>query len=96
MNSFIQYGTSYLSTFHQTRVPATESQNGYSNFYQQPFKISIPGLQVLGAYQNPYVLTHAMPGGISYQTNVGFRSENLNIFAASTNSYFLTVQNLSF
>ena len=96
INSFIQYGTSYLSTFHQTRVPATESQNGYSNFFQQPFKISIPGLQVLGAYQHPYVLTHAMPGGISYQTNVGFRSENLNVFAASTNSYFLTVQNLSF
>jgi hypothetical protein len=96
ISTFIQYGNTYLSTFHQSRVCATQSQNGYSNFYQQPFKISIPGTQVLGAYQQPYVLTHSMPGAISYQTNVGFRSENMNLFFGSTNSYFLTVQNLSF
>jgi hypothetical protein len=96
MNTYIQYGTSYLSTLHETQIGATNSQNGYSNFYQQPFKISIPGTQVLGAYQNPYVLTHSLPGAVSYQTNVGFRSENLNLFFPSTNSYFLTIQNLSF
>ena len=96
MNTYIQYGTSYLSTLHETQIGATNSQNGYSNFYQQPFKISIPGTQVLGAYENPYVLTHSLPGAVSYQTNVGFRSENLNLFFPSTNSYFLTIQNLSF
>jgi hypothetical protein len=96
MSTFIQYGTTYLSTFHQTQVMAITSQNGYSNFYQQPIKISIPGLQIIGAYQNPYVLNHVMPGALSYQTNTGFRSENVNAFFASTNSYFLTVQNLSF
>ena len=96
MNTYLQYGTTLLSTTHQTQIAGITAQNGYSNFYQQPIKISIPGLQVLGAYQNPYVLTHSLQGGISYQTNVGFRSGNVNAFFASTNSYFLTIQNLSF
>jgi hypothetical protein len=85
-----------LSTFHQTQVAGISAQNGYSNFFQQPIKISIPGTQVIGSYSNPYVLTHSLPGAVSYQTNVGFRSGGVNIFFGSTNSYFLTVQNLSF
>ena len=96
MSTFIQYGPTYLSTFHQTQVAAITAQNGYSNFFQQPIKISIPGTQVIGSYSNPYVLTHSLPGGVSYQTNVGFRSGGVNMFFGSTNSYFLTVQNLSF
>jgi hypothetical protein len=96
MSTFIQYGPTYLSTFHQTQVAAITAQNGYSNFFQQPIKISIPGTQVIGSYSNPYVLTHSLPGGVSYQTNVGFRSGGVNVFFGSTNSYFLTVQNLSF
>lgn len=96
MSTFIQYGTTYLSTFHQTQVAGITAQAGYSNFYQQPIQISIPGSQVTGAYANPYVLNHVLPGGISYITNVGFRTGGVNIFYGSTNSYFLSVQNLSF
>jgi len=96
MSTFIQYSTIYLSTFHQSQVAGITAQAGYSNFYQQPIKISIPGTQVLGAYANPYVLSHVLPGGVSYQTNVGFKTGNVNTFFASTNSYFLTIQNLSF
>jgi hypothetical protein len=96
MNTYIQYGNAFLSTSHQTQVAGVHATNGYSNFFQQPIKISIPGSQVTGVYQNPYVLSHSLPGGISYNTNVGFRSGNVNAFFASTNSYFLTVQNLSF
>ena len=43
MSTFIQYGTTYLSTFHQTQVAGISAQAGYSNFYQQPIQISIPG-----------------------------------------------------
>jgi len=96
MTTYIQYGNTYLSTFSETRVAGTASQNGYSNFFQRPIKMSIPASQVLGAYANPYVLTHSMPGSISYQTNIGFRSPSMTVFYASTNSYFLTIQNLSF
>jgi hypothetical protein len=95
MSTFVQYGTRYLSTFHQTQVIGSSAQLGYSNFYQQPMKIFIPGHQVTGAYINPYVLNHFLPGGISYQLNVGFRSAGINIFYGSTNSYFLSVQNMS-
>lgn len=96
MTTYIQYGSTYLSTFSETRVAGTTSQNGYSNFFERSIKMSIPGSQVLAAYANPYVLTHSMPGAISYQTNIGFRSPNMSVFYASTNSYFLTIQNLSF
>jgi hypothetical protein len=96
MTTYVQYGNTYISTSSETRVAGTASQNGYSNFFQQPIKMSIPGSQVLGAYQNPSVLSHSMPGAISYQTNVGFRSPSMTDFYASTNSYFLTIQNLSF
>jgi len=96
MTTSIQYGATTLGTTHQTVVPATTATNGYSNFFQQPIKISIPGSSVIGAYQNPYVLYHSLTGAISYQTNVGFRSQGVTAFFASTNSYFLTIQNLSF
>jgi hypothetical protein len=97
MTTYMQYGNAWLSTVHQTQVAGVTAQNGYSNFFQQPIKISIPGSSVLaGGYQNPYVLYHTLPGAISYQTNVGFRSQSINAFFASTNSYFLTIQNLSF
>jgi len=96
MYTYIQYGTSFLSSQHETQVAGVQSGNGFSNFYQQPIKMSIPGTQVLGAYSNPYVFHHVLPGGISYLTNTGFRSPSLNTYFASTNSYFLTVQNLSF
>ena len=96
ITTYVQYGNTYISTSSETRVAGTASQNGYSNFFQQPIKMSIPGSQVLGAYQNPYVLSHSIPGAISYQTNIGFRSPSMTVFYASTNSYFLTIQNLSF
>lgn len=95
MTTYLQSGQTWLSTSHQTQVAAVTSQNGYSNFFQQPMKISIPGSSILG-YQNPYVLYHTLPGAISYQTNTGFKTQNVNAFFASTNSYFLTIQNLSF
>ena len=96
MTTYIQYGQTWLSTTQQTQVAGITAQNGYSNFFQQPLKFSIPGSNILGAYQNPYVLYHSLPGAISYQTNVGFRDSGINAFFASTNSYFLTIQNLSF
>jgi len=96
MTTYIQYGNAFISTSSETRVAGATATNGFSNIFQQPIKMSIPGTQVIGAYQNPYVLSHSMPGAISYQTNIGFRSPSMTVFYASTNSYFLTIQNLSF
>lgn len=96
MTTYVQYSTHYLSSIHETVVPATSAQNNFSNFFNQPIKISLNGTDLLGRYQEPYVLTHYLEGGVSYNLNVGFRSSNLQAFYASTNSYFLTLQNLSF
>jgi hypothetical protein len=96
MSTFIQYGNTILNGVHETQVAGLNVTNGYSNIFQQPLKISIPGSNVAGLYENPYTLTHYLPNAISYNTNIGFRSERIKIFFASTNSYFLTVQNLSF
>jgi hypothetical protein len=97
MSNLIQYGTSYLSTNFTTLVVANTATNGYSNFFQQPIKFSIPGdLVSTAGYTRPYVLTHTIPGGVSYLTQVGFRDSNLNVFYGSTNSYFLSIQNLTF
>lgn len=96
MTTYLQYGNTWLSTTHQTQVAGSFAQNGYSNFFQRSIKMSVPGSSILGNYQHPYVLYHSLPGAISYQTNIGFRSQGMNAFFASTNSYFLSVQNLSF
>jgi hypothetical protein len=96
MVTSIQYGNSFLATSNETRVSGYTATDGYSNVFQQPIKMSIPGSQVINAYAQPYVLSHSMPGAVSYQTNVGFRSPSMTAFYASTNSYFLTIQNLSF
>lgn len=96
MKTYLQYGNAWLSTVHETRVSGTSAQDGYSNFFQQPIKISIPGTQVLGLYEQQYRLYHYMEGALSYNINVGFRDSNLNVFFASTNSVFLSVQNLTF
>ena len=97
MSTFIQYGATSLPLLqHTTLVAGTTANDGYSNFFQQPIKFTIPGASIVGTYAHPYVLYHTVLGGLSYQTNVGFRSQSVNSFFASTNSYFLTVQNLSF
>jgi hypothetical protein len=96
MQTFIQYSTHVLSSIHETVIPCISAQNNYSNFFQQPMKIHIDGLDVLNRYAEPYRLTHSLPGAISYSLNVGFRSSNIGTFFASTNSYFLTLQNLTF
>jgi hypothetical protein len=92
----IQYGPHILSSIVETRIPCISATSGFSNIFQQPLKFSIPGSTITGNYVNPYTLTHSMTGGLSYGLNVGFRDSNLTVFYPSTNSVFLSVQNLSF
>lgn len=96
MTTHIQYGATWLSTQHDTVVVGHSAADGFSNYYQQPIKISVPGVDVTSNYAHPYVLYHEMPGAISYNLNVGFRDSNIGLFFGSTNSYFLSVQNLTF
>lgn len=94
MTTGIQYGGTTLATSNQSLVVATSATSGYSNYFQQPLKLTFPGSLVASAYTSNYILTHTITGGLSYITNVGFRDSNLNVFFGSTNSYFVSVQNL--
>lgn len=94
MTNRIQYGGAAIAASNQTLVAGTTAVNGYSNYFQQPLKLTFPGSLVAGTYSNPYVLTHTIDGGLSYITNVGFRNSNMSVFFGSTNSLFVSVQNL--
>lgn len=94
MTSRIQYAGAPIATSNQVLVAGTTAADGYSNYFQQPLKMTFPGSLVTGAYSNPYVLTHTIDGGLSYITNVGFRNSNMSVFFGSTNSLFVSVQNL--
>jgi hypothetical protein len=94
MTTNIQYGATVLATSNQTLVIGTSATNGYSNYFQQPLKLTFPGSLVAGAYASNYMLTHTVTGGLSYITNVGFRNSNLEVFYGPKNSYFVSVQNL--
>ncbi len=94
MTTGIQYGATTLATSNQSLVVATSATDGYSNYFQQPLKLTFPGSLVAGAYASNYTLTHTVTGGLSYLTQVGFRDSNLSVFYGPTNSYFVSVQNL--
>jgi hypothetical protein len=96
MQTYVQYGTTLLSSVHETRVFGASAVDDFSNVFQQPIKIAIPGTDIIGRYAQPYVLYHTMSGALSYNLNVGFRESNLTLFFGSTNSVFMSVQNLSF
>jgi hypothetical protein len=81
---------------HETQVAGVSATPGFSNVFQQPIKMSLQGSAISGNYTHPYVLSHFLPSSLSYNLNVGFRDSNVSAFFASTNSYFLTVQNLTF
>jgi hypothetical protein len=96
MFTYLQYGGAWLSTVHETQVAGVSATPGFSNIFQQPIKMSLAGSAISGNYTHPYVLHHFLPSSLSYNLNVGFRDSNLTVFFASTNSYFLSVQNLTF
>jgi hypothetical protein len=98
MSTFLQYGTTMTSAtpLLETLVVGTSAQNGFSNVFQQPMKFSIPGSSVINTYVHPYVLSHTLVGSYSQGLNVGFNTSNVNVFIGSTNTYFLSVQNLTF
>ncbi len=96
MTTALQYGSTWLSSVHTTKVMGHSAVAGFSNVYQQPIKMNWEGPQIVDNYDEPYVLYHSLPGALSYNLNVGFRDSNLSIFYGSTNSVFLSIQNLTF
>jgi hypothetical protein len=96
MSSFLQYGTGNFLTENQTTswVYGNNTSNAFGNLYQQPLKLQIPGSVIAGNYANPYIFCHNMVSSLTFDTTTGFKNCNIDIRVGSTNSVFLSIQNL--
>ena len=95
MSSFLQYGNQYL-TQNQigSWVYGNNTSNAYGNLYQQPMRLQVPGSVFVNNYANPYVFTHNLVSSLTFDTTTGFKNCNVDIQVGSTNSLFLSIQNL--
>ena len=66
---------------------------GTSNYFQTPLKMALTAANIYGNYDEEYVLTHRLVNGLSSNLNGGLTNSNVNIYMASTNSIFVTMQN---
>lgn len=96
MSTFLQYGTGNYLTAYQSGswVYGTNTSNAFGNLYQQPIKLQIPGSVVVNNYANPYLICHNMVSSLTFDTTNGFKTSNIDVRIGSTNSVFLTIQNL--
>ncbi len=95
MSTFLQYGATYLTSYTaNTWVYGTNTSNAFGNLYQQPIKIQVAGSAILNNYANPYTICHNMVSSLTFDTTNGFKNCNIDIKIGSTNSLFLTIQNL--
>jgi len=108
MSSFVQSGitnnSNYLSSqMFQTMFFPTNYNSGIagglygniSNYFAPKIKMSIPGYVVQSFYPNaPLVLGHYLPNAVTLTTTQGFLNSNTTVFFGSTNSVFISVQNM--
>jgi len=108
MSSFVQSGVSgnsnYLSSqmFQSMFFPSNYNSGtagglygNISNYFSPSIKMSIPGLVIQSFYRNaPLVLGHYLPNAVTLGTTQGFVNSNATVFFGSTNSVFISVQNM--
>ena len=108
MSSFVQSGLSgnnnYLSSqmFQTMFFPSNYNSGiagglygGISNYFSPSIKMSIPGSVIQSFYRNaPLVLGHYLPNAVTLATTQGFLNSNATVFFGSTNSVFISVQNV--
>jgi hypothetical protein len=97
MSSFIQFGgrNYFSSQMSQTMMFPLAYDTNTSNMFNQPIKINITGATLTPTYnQQPYRLSHYLPNGRSFNNDNGFSNSNVTCFFGSTNSVFLSIQNL--
>ena len=95
MSSFIQGGANFTSSqMFQTSLYPSQYTINRSNTFYQPMKITVPGVAIQGLYPNPMRLAHYLPNALTVGVTQGFSNCNVSIFYGSTNSLFLSIQNL--
>ena len=102
ISTFIQYGSLTANVQSSNLLPyvntsylvANTTTTGFSNYFQQQIKLQIPGSLISGNWTSNYILYHYMPDSISFGTSAGLRNSTMTIQYSSTNSVFISVQNL--
>lgn len=95
MSSMLAYGPSYLSNnMASSWVYAGTQTSGFGNVFQQPIQIQLPGSVVQNNYAYDYTLVHNLPDSVTSNLTPGFTSGNIDVRFGSTNSVFLSIQNL--
>jgi len=102
ISTFIQYGSltenvqssNLLPYVNTSYLVANTVTTGFSNYFQQQIKLQIPGSLIAGNWENDYILYHYMPDSISFGASPGLRNSTITIQYSSTNSVFISVQNL--
>jgi hypothetical protein len=102
ISTFIQYGSLTANVQSSNLLPyvntsylvANTVTTGFSNYFQQQIKLQIPGSLIAGNWANEYILYHYMPDSISFGSSPGLRNSTITIQYSSTNSVFISVQNL--
>jgi hypothetical protein len=95
MSSMLAYGTGYLSnTIASSWVYAGTKDTGFGNVFQQPIQMQIPGNLIKNNYAYEYTLVHNLPDSVTSNLTPGFTSGNVEVRFGSTNSVFLSIQNL--
>jgi len=102
ISTFIQYGSLTANVQSSNLLPyvntsylvANTVTTGFSNYFQQQIKLQIPGSLISGNWDSNYILYHYMPNSISFGASPGLRNSTITIQYSSTNSVFISVQNL--
>ena len=94
MSSMLAYGATYLSPVASSWVYAGTQTNGFGNVYQQPIHLQIPGNLIANNYANDYYLVHNLVSSATSNLAPGFVTGDIQAQFGSTNSVFLSIQNL--
>lgn len=94
MSSMLAYGPGYLSPIASSWVYAGTQASGFGNPYQQPIQLQFSGSAFANKYANDYYLVHNLPDSVTSNLTPGFASGNVEVQFGSTNSVFLSIQNL--
>jgi hypothetical protein len=95
MSSMLAYGSGYLSNnVASSWVYAGTQTAGFGNVFQQPIHLQIPGSLIANNYANDYYLVHNLPDSVTSNLTPGFTSGDIQVQFGSTNSVFLSIQNL--
>jgi len=95
MSSMLAYGPNYLSNnIASSWVYAGTQASGFGNVYQQAIQFQIPGSAIINKYAYDYYLVHNLPDSVTSNLTPGFTAGDIEVQFGSTNSVFLSIQNL--